>query len=97
MRGGHLQCPAATGAPGGFDAGEGEQRGFIDVRRSVYRELDDMTGTERRDELAGGVERDHLAVIHDRYVIAEPLGLVHVVRREHRRPAFVAERVDDIP
>ena len=67
------------------------------LRRSIGRELDDVLGAERRDQLARRPERDDLAVVHDRHAIAQPLRFVHVVRREHDRAARALELVDEIP
>ena len=43
-------------------------------------ELDHVLDADGRDQLARRAERDDLAVIHDRHAVAQPLGLVHVVR-----------------
>ena len=42
-------------------------------------------------------ERDHVALVDDGDAVAEPLGLVHVMRREQHRPAARAEPEDDVP
>ena len=39
----------------------------------------------------GVPEGDHLPVVDDRHAVAQPLGLVHVVRREQDRPAGCPE------
>ena len=55
--------------------------------RSLDRELDDVLGAERGDQLARRAERDDLAVIHDRDAVAQPRRLLHVVRGEQHRAA----------
>ena len=52
---------------------------------------------DRRDQLARRAERDHLAVIDDRDAIAQPFGLVHVVRRQQNGAAGALELLDQIP
>ena len=57
------------------------------------RELHDVLGAERGDQLERRAQRDHLAVIDDGDPVAEPLRLVHVVRREqHRAPPLLVGR-----
>ena len=57
-----------------------------------------MLDADRRRSSSRGVPTgDHLAVVHDRHAVAEPLGLVHVVRRQQDRPAGALELVDEIP
>ncbi len=50
-----------------------------------------------RDQLPRRAERDHFAVIDDRDAVAQNLGFVHVVRREHDRAAVRLEVGDQIP
>ena len=52
---------------------------------------------DRGDQLARRAERDDLAVVHDRHAVAQPLGLVHVVRGQQDRPAGLLELLDEIP
>ena len=51
----------------------------------------------RGDQLARRVEGDDLAVLDDGDAVAEPLGFVHVVRREQHGPAGLAKAADDVP
>ena len=44
-----------------------------------------------RISAAGRVELEDPAVVHDRNPVAQHLGLVHVVGREHDRPAVLVE------
>ena len=46
----------------------------------------------RGDELARRSQGDHLAVIHDRHAVAQPLGLVHVVRGQQDGAAGALNR-----
>src|SRR5213592_1310851 len=61
------------------------------------REVHHVVRAQRRNQLLGSSLGDDLAVIHDRYTIAEALGFLHVVRREQHRPAVGAEAADDLP
>src|SRR6266850_2505386 len=84
-----------------FETGEKPRR--IERRRSapaplsVQSELHDVLAAERGDKRSGGAEGDHLAVVHDGDVVAEPLGLVHVMRRQEDRPAAASQVPDDLP
>jgi hypothetical protein len=49
------------------------------------------------DELGGRALRDDLPVIYDRDPIAEPLGLLHVVRRQENRAPGRAESLELLP
>src|SRR6185503_783517 len=60
-------------------------------------ELDHVLDADRGHELARRPERDDLAVVHDGYALAEPLGFVHVVRRQHDRAAGALEFFDELP
>ena len=60
-------------------------------------ELDDVLAAEPGDQLGRRAQGDHLAVIDDRHPVAQPLGLVHVVRRQQDGPALGAEAADDVP
>jgi hypothetical protein len=67
-------------------------------RRAVHeRELDHVLRAERGDERTRRVERDHPAVIHDGDPVAQPLRLLHVVRRQEHRAAVRAEAADHVP
>ena len=46
---------------------------------------------------AGGPEADHPAVVDDGDPIAEPFGLLHVMRRQDNRPPRSLELLDEIP
>src|SRR5205809_3530415 len=61
------------------------------------REVHHVVRAQRRNQLLGSSLGDDLAVIHDRYAIAEALGFLHVVRRQQHRPAVGAEAADDLP
>ena len=45
----------------------------------------------------GVPQRDDVAVVHDGDAIAQLLRLIHVVRRQHDRPALALEGDDQIP
>ena len=45
----------------------------------------------------GRAQRDDLALVDDRDAVAEPLGLVHVVGRQHDGAAAVPQVADDFP
>src|SRR5688572_7621102 len=59
-----------------------EQLG-IGEGRPLDAELEDVLSPQRSDQMPGRAERDHLAVIHDRHPVAEPLGLFHVMGGDH--------------
>src|SRR5207248_7388630 len=75
----------------------GESAPAVGLRRTLGSELDDLLASERSDQLLWRSERDHLALVDDGDAVAEPLGLVHVMRREQHRPAARAEPEDDVP
>ena len=85
--------------PGREDRGEpGERRRL--GRGAVARPTANSTTCSppiRAIRLRGGAQRDHLALVDDRHPVAEPLGLVHVVRRQDGRPAPVVEVADHLP
>src|SRR6185369_11788981 len=68
-----------------------------ELERAVDRELDHVLGAEARDQLGGRAERDDAPVVHDRDAVAEPLSLVHIMRREQRGAALPAKRLDQVP
>ena len=75
-------------------AGEGDEHIFQcrGMRaRLFWRHVD------RRHQLIGRAFRDDVAVVHDGYAVAELFRLVHVVRREHDRPALALEDRDQVP
>ena len=49
------------------------------------------------DQLAWRPLCDHSTVIHDRYAIAKPLSLFHVVRGENDRLSLRLEFCDQVP
>src|SRR5581483_8748061 len=80
----HLQLVRAGQLPRGAHAVERTEVVHARRGRAVGdRELHDVLGAERSDQLERRAERDHFAVIDDRHAVAENLGLVHVVRGEH--------------
>ena len=54
-------------------------------------------GAELGDQRARHVERHHAAAVHHRDTVAEPLGLLHVVRGEHDRGAVAVDLADHLP
>ena len=65
-------------------------------RVAVDPQLDDLAA-ERPQQRGGRVERDDPARVDDRDPVAEPLGLVEVVRREQdRHPVAVAQAGDHV-
>ncbi len=84
----------------GEDAGQvGEVGRFEPGRRraAAHGELDDVLGAGPGDQVGGRAHRDHLALVDDGDPVAEPLGLVHVVRRQDRGPPPGAEVEDHVP
>ena len=49
------------------------------------------------DEVVGAVDGDDLPAVHDRQAIAQQLGLVHVMGRQHDRDAVVPDLLDELP
>jgi small GTP-binding protein len=64
---------------------------------AVALELDDVLGTERRDQLGRRAESENPAAIDDRHAIAQPCRLLHVVRGEQDRTAARLQLLDDLP
>src|SRR5207237_8561825 len=88
---------ARTGTDRGHTADATDRIHEIVGDTVAERELDDVLRAKRRDELAWRAERDDLAVIHDRDPIAQPLRLLHVMRREQHGAAGGAKPADDLP
>src|SRR3989338_2421285 len=65
------------------------------LERAVMR--DDLWRSELRDELLGRTLCDHMAAIDDRHAIAQHLGFIHVMRRQHDGPAVRAEPLEHAP
>ena len=65
--------------------------------RSLERELDDMIAAQPGDQLGRRSLGDDLALVDDRHPVAEPLGLVHVVRRQDDRAAAIAQVANHVP
>ena len=63
----------------------------------VEAQLDDLAGRVLRDQLARRALGDDAAAVHDHEPVAELLGLVHVVRREHERHALPLQLVEPLP
>src|SRR5918999_2139573 len=98
----HLEGEALAYATRRSNAGDRDQRGFIEqnaIGASVarYRELHDVLGSERGNELARRAEGDHASVVHDCDTVGESLRLLHVVGREHDRPPGRFQCFDQIP
>ena len=72
-----------------------------DLRRGigvdVEADLDHLSGDVVGDQLPGRALGDDARVVHDHEAVAELLGLVHVVRREHERHAGALEPVEPVP
>ena len=90
-------APTSTGAtcaasrrtsrtPGSADSTRRRSRDAV-----AERELDDVLGAERRDQLARRAERDQLALVHDADAIAELVRFVHVVRGDQDGAAVARE------
>ena len=93
---GRLDADAAVlgvDAPHAFDLAERRQ---ID-RCPLRRQLDEMIGADRSNERRRRATSDDLAVVHDGELVAEPLGLVHVVGGQQDRPPGFLELLDEIP
>src|SRR6267143_4479192 len=98
LRHGQRQSPpTGTGTDRGHAADATDRIHEILGDAVAERELDDVLRAERRDQLAWRAERDDLAVIHDRDAVAQPLGFLHVVRREQHGAASGAKPADDLP
>ena len=67
------------------------------VRLFADRELDDVLGAERGNQLARRSERDHLSVVDHRDAIAEPGRFFHVVRGQQNGAPARLESFDDVP
>ena len=63
----------------------------------THRELDDVFGAERCNQLARRAERDHSSVVHNRHAIAQPRGFLHVVGGQEHRPPARLESLDNLP
>src|SRR5688572_28662632 len=63
------------------------------VGRHGHRPL----GTMPRDQRLGSVDLDDAAVLDDRHAIAQPLGLLHQVRRQKHRLAARADAAHQVP
>ena len=75
------------------------RRGSAASRASAVGEaqLDDLTRRVLRDQLARRALGDDAAAVHDHEPVAELLGLVHVVRREHEGHALALQPVEALP
>ena len=60
-------------------------------------QLEDLARRVLRDQLARRAVRDDLAAVHHDEPVAELLGLVHVVRRDHERHALGLQPVEPLP
>src|ERR1700761_5699090 len=80
-----------------LDAGDPGQRRIHDIVITGDRELHDVLSTDRGDQLRWTIESDDPPMIHDRYPIAEPLRLVHVVRGEYDRASGLLQAFDEVP
>ena len=65
----------------------------------VARGLDrhDRVGADAALELGRRVEGEDLAVVHDRHPVAQLVGLLHVVRRQHDGLALAVEAFEQLP
>ncbi len=77
------------------DPGQGRQAGQRQV--PIGQHLDDVLGAQRRYQRGRRVERDDLAVVHDRHAIGQPRRLFHIVGGQEDGAAFGLERLDDLP
>ena len=64
---------------------EGAQ--LVHRQRLAERERHARLGAQTIDQGARRVERHDATVVHDGHPVAQALGLLHVVRREHHRGA----------
>src|SRR5215218_6679307 len=94
-----LQRPSPLVHPRGLHAVEPLERSGVQRAVHVTRhgELHHVLRAETRDQLARRAERYHTSMIDDRHAVAQPLGLVHVVRRQHDAPSTCFELRDQIP
>ena len=67
------------------------------VRAGFEAQLEHFTCGVRLDELARRSLGDDGASVHHDEAVAELLGLVHVVRRQHERDALLLEPVQPVP
>ena len=77
------------------DAGERGQ--CVDFEGQIGRHGHALGSSQTGDQFAGSAPRDDLTAIEDRQVVAQDLGLVHVVSRDQHRAAARAEGLDDVP
>src|SRR5262245_10877972 len=83
---------------GGTHRGESRQLRFVHagaIRRKLTN--DDVFAAQPMDQFARRAQSDDLSMINDRHPVTEPLGFIHVVRREHDRAAAGLVGADDIP
>ena len=66
-------------------------------RRRHVLDRDDRVGADRLLERRRRVEREDLAVVHDRHALAQAVGLLHVVRQQHDRLAVGVQLAEDLP
>ena len=80
---------SATGSTRGAIARTRAQRVVL-LGGAGEAQLHDLTRRVRGDQRARRALGDDLPAVHDHEPVAELLGLVHVVRREHERDAVSA-------
>ena len=78
-------------------AGSISAQRLVPVVVGVEAQLDDLAGRVPVDQLARRALGDDAAAVHDHEPVAELLGLVHVVRREHERHALALQLVEPLP
>ena len=87
---------SATGSTRAASSPHPGQR-LVLVGRAREPELHHLAGGVRRDELARRALGHDAPAVHDHEPVAELLGLVHVVGREHERDAVLLQPVEPLP
>ena len=87
-------CAAAGAAPG---AGERSRARHASPSPVRSRKTSSRLPCRRRGELRGRAADDQPAVVDDVHPVGQPLGLLHVVRRQHHRHAGVAQLLEQLP
>ena len=77
------------------DVLDARRGGLVGAGREA--QLEDLAGRVRLDQLAGRALGDDAALVHHDEAVAELLGLVHVVGRQHERDALLLEPVQAVP
>src|SRR5207249_4597654 len=85
-------------ATNGPDRREFAKLDLVHRRRADCKlKIDDVIAAKLMNQLGRRTQRDHFAMIDDSHAVTEPLGFVHVVRREHHDAAGGFVAADYVP